>query len=50
MRGAVKIKGENKMSKEDILAQIEIVLPKLETYIKYKEVSLDKSERDIIQT
>ena len=37
------------MTKEEILEKIEIVLPKLEEYVKYKSTSFDLTERDIVK-
>lgn len=36
------------MTPKEILEQIEIILPKLQQYITYKETTLDDSERTIL--
>lgn len=38
------------MTPEEILEQIEIILPKLQQYITYKETTLDDAERTILTT
>lgn len=37
------------MSKQDILTNIEIILPKLQQYIQYKETSFEPNELTIVK-